>query len=79
MSGEQYALLAYVVGVGLVAAYSARLWVMHRGLRREERREAAGVLAPGDSPVGLGSLRVESPVRVDVRRAGEAAGRSAHV
>jgi hypothetical protein len=78
MSGEQYAVLAYVVGVGLVAAYSARLLVMHRGLRREERR-TAGELAPRDAPVGLGSLRVESPVRVDVRRAGEAAGRSAHV
>ena len=76
MSGEQYAVLAYAVGLGLVAAYSARLWIIHRTLARRER---AAPEAPAETQAPrLGSLKVQAPVRVDVRT-GEPAPTSAHV
>ena len=33
MSGTQYVVLAYAVGLALLVGYSARLWLMSRRLR----------------------------------------------
>lgn len=63
MSGEQYAILAYVVGLGLFAAYSLRIWVHHRTLLRASQRTPAPA-PPAIKPPGLGALRVQKPVEV---------------
>lgn len=37
MTPARYAIVAYVVGLGLMALYAARLWLLHRALGRRER------------------------------------------
>ena len=38
MSGTQYLILAYVIGLGLPLAYCVSLWLGHRSLRVRETR-----------------------------------------
>ena len=41
MSAQQYLILAYAVGLGLLLGYAATLWLANRALGRSEKCRAA--------------------------------------
>ena len=41
MSGVGYAIMAYIVGLGLIALYGLRLWMQWRKLRSRRRADAS--------------------------------------
>ncbi len=51
MNGAGYAIVGYVIGIGLPLAYALRLWVAHAALNRQR-----GGAAMEDDAAGQGEL-----------------------